>query len=411
MKISIITPVFPTPAEAYRGAPIWNTLRELSGLADLYVYCTRPRYPFGLGQPASYRPRALRYSPEAIDTTTYNIPAHAIDYLAIPWLTRPFNGSTILRSLRRPIMRDRPDLILSYFVYPEGYAAVRLAKALGIPAVVGSRGSDLNKIRWNALVRRKVQFTLERASAILTVSKDLARVAQRLHARPEAIHTICNGVDARIFRLRDQLQARAELGLSPDHHLVVFVGWLSTSKGVAHLLEAISILNTARSQRWQVAFIGEGYLEAPLRRKARQLGMSGSSLFLGPLPSAQIATWMNACDICCLPSVSEGCPNVILEALSCGRPVVATSVGGVPELVDDSSGVLIPDNRPPTIADALQRAGNLHWDRQAIARRHQRSWAQVAKETYQICQDALIGQQACGSALERREPSYGACRS
>jgi glycosyltransferase involved in cell wall biosynthesis len=96
--------------------------------------------------------------------------------------------------------------------------------------------------------------------------------------------------------------------------------------------------------------------------------------------------WINAADVLCLPSESEGCPNVVLEALSCGRPVVATAVGGVPEIVDSDCGVLIPSNEPHVVARGVFTALGGAWHRERIAARWQRSWAQVARETLDVCE-------------------------
>jgi glycosyltransferase involved in cell wall biosynthesis len=229
---------------------------------------------------------------------------------------------------------------------------------------------------------------VSQASAVLCVSSDLANWAGKYGARGN-VHTIQNGIDASVFRFRPQSLAGHGLGVPADERVVLFVGWLSEQKGVPQLLDAIAILNQRDGGRWHAALIGEGYMEADLRRQARDLHIAENIRFLGPLQPEQIAAWMAAADLFCLPSETEGCPNVILEALSCGCPVVATSVGGAPELVDEDCAILIAERKPDVLARALENAAQRTWDRGQIAGKHQRSWHQVARETYAVCEQAV----------------------
>jgi glycosyltransferase involved in cell wall biosynthesis len=111
--------------------------------------------------------------------------------------------------------------------------------------------------------------------------------------------------------------------------------------------------------------------------------------FVGRKEPAEVARWMAACDLLCLPSYSEGCPNVLLEALFCGRPVVASNVGGVPELVDSGCAILVPPRDPARLADALAQALTRPWDAAAIAAHYGRSWDDVGRETFEACQETL----------------------
>jgi glycosyltransferase involved in cell wall biosynthesis len=383
MKIWVVTALFPTEGEPYRGAAIWSTLRELAFYADIEGYCALTRYLSWL------RPRNFRYLPQQAETKFYGIASRTIEYFAIPWVTRAVNGRNLYGRLRQCVPSEPPDLILGFYIYPEAYAAVRLGEALGVPVVIGSRGSDLRRIESNPFIQKMTRSALTKAAAVLCVSDDLAEVARRLGARPENVHTIRNGVDGDVFRPSGQEAARAALQLQLDGRLVLFVGWLAALKGVPQLLDAIALLNRGGAENWQLVLIGEGSLESDLRRQTRELGIQGRVIFTGPQNSRQIATWMNASDFLCLPSDSEGCPNVVVEALSCGTPVVANAVGGIPELVNERSAVLMPNNTAPAIARALEEARLKSWDRKEIARANSRSWQQVARETYRICEEVV----------------------
>jgi glycosyltransferase involved in cell wall biosynthesis len=98
---------------------------------------------------------------------------------------------------------------------------------------------------------------------------------------------------------------------------------------------------------------------------------------------------MAASDLVTLPSYREGCPNVVLEALAAGRPVVATNVGGIPELMDEKSGRLIPSHDAKALAKALDAVLESHWDAHELARRHERSWRDVSNNVLTVL-DGLI---------------------
>src|SRR5579872_7420672 len=136
LRIGVVTPLYPIASEPYRGAPIWNTLRELQSEADLLGACILPQYPRGI------TPRTFRYHRDPADTSAYGIPSRTLPYFSLPGAGL-WKGCLIQRALRKVWRGNPPDLILSYWVHPDGYAAVRLGEEWNIPTVVGARGSDL----------------------------------------------------------------------------------------------------------------------------------------------------------------------------------------------------------------------------------------------------------------------------
>ena len=399
IKIWVVTALYPTKAEPYRGAAIWSTVQELSSYGDLEAYCPLARYPAWLA------PRNFPYLPHQAETEGYGIASQTIEYFAIPGVTRSLNGQVLYRKLRKAVPANAPDVILSFYIYPEAYAAVLLGEELGIPVVVSSRGSDLRKIDASPFVRKMTGSALQKAAAVLCVSSDLAEIARRLGAPAQNVHVIRNGVDGGVFFATDQQTARAALPMEINGRLVLFVGRLSALKGVPHLLQAMALMKDRRSETWQLALVGEGSLEPALRQQTRDLGIQENVKFVGPQSARQIAAWMNASDFLCLPSESEGCPNVVVEALSCGTPVVANAVGGIPELVNDLSAVLMPNNSPEAIAGALEKAHKRSWDRGQIARENLRTWQHVGRETYQVCESVV---RTWAPALAQvAEASYG----
>jgi len=139
--------------------------------------------------------------------------------------------------------------------------------------------------------------------------------------------------------------------------------------------------------RLRLFCIGETPREGnPYQIRASQPDIQGRVSFLGPQPAERVARWLGAADLLCLPSYSEGCPNVVLEALSCGRAVVASRVGGIPDIVDASCGILIPPRSASQLTEALANALRRSWDEASIAAHFGRSWQDVAEETYHACQ-------------------------
>lgn len=401
LQICVVTHDFPTREQPYRGAPIWQTLSKLRDYADLAVYCPVPQCPallkmFVGGRIYGHQPAP----PSAME----GLRVHALRYFAIPMLTHSQNGRTLKRELERAWRGQRPDLILSYWIYPDSYAAVQAGEAAGVPVVVCSRGSDLKVVERSRVVRESIRYTLTHAAAVLGVSKDLAQTAERLGARPENVYAIVNGVDSSIFHWRSQAEARRTAGVDPEMPLVTFVGRLVPGKGILQLLEAVALLGSKQQRAWRLVIVGEGPLRGKLEQQAASLGLDRLVDFTGPLPSERIACWLAASDFLCLPSESEGCPNVIREAHSCGCPVVATSVGGIPEMVDERNGILMRENSPAQVAAALGRAYETHWDRLEIARRATRGWDHVARETYEVCNRVLGGDNSRAHENEVTQP-------
>ena len=380
MRILIVTSQFPIAGEPNRGRPIHQTVRALSQLADVRVLSPIASYP-GWARPRSYLFRA--------SDTAYVVPGcdvRYIDYPALPMVSRPFNGWLCARTLHAPLREFTPDVVLSYWLYPDGFGAMHAARRAGLPLVVGARGSDL-RVR-DAISKRLTRPVLHAAQRILVVSEDLGRVAARDYdADPARIRAIPNGCDATIFHPQSRADARAALGVDTGIELVVYVGRLVPEKGLRELLDAMTALAPQRP-KLQLALIGDGPMRAELESR-----INADPTLRVFLPGAQgpqeVARWMAASDLVTLPSYSEGHPNVLVEALACGRPVVATPVGGIPEVVDTECGLLVPARNAAALAAGLRDALDRSWDEATLSRRFSRGWDAVAADTLRACEEAL----------------------
>jgi teichuronic acid biosynthesis glycosyltransferase TuaC len=383
MKITVVTSYFPNSARPYGGNSAFHTLRFLKPHAQIEVISPHERYPnLKWLVPGRYETIDLTWQPPEFKTTYF-------EYPAIPVLTRPFNGPVCARILLPYVRASRPEIILNYWLYPDGFAAVRAGRALGLPVIVGAIGSDIRRLN-DPLTVRMVRQTMSAADAVITVSEELRRRAIELGVPAGKVTTILNGCDTSVFIPGDREAARRELACDPGCELIVYAGNLYAAKGLGELLEAFAGLAGSRP-RARLVIIGQGPYAETLNRRAAARGLQDRILLTGRRDAAGVAAWMRAADLFCLPSYSEGCPNVLVEALACGRPVVAAHVGGIPELVDDSCGILVPPRDAARLRQALEEALSKTWDCAAIARAHTRGWEQVAADTLALCRKVQHG--------------------
>ena len=383
MRIALVTPMLPVPHDQTRGRYIHETARSLARLAQVRVYFQSVRYPRLPGM----KPKSFLHGHVPEDYTLDGVDVEAFDYPAFPVVSRGLNGFVSAAALKPRIAAFKPDVLLSFWVYPDGYAAMRVARALGVPSVVGALGSDIHvRDGLNAWFTRR---TIHGVDALLTVSEAMRRSAiGEYGARPDRVHTIVNGFNTAIFGPTDQAQARRDLGVGADEQLVVYVGRFVEEKGLRELVTAAQRL-TSRNERFRLVLIGDGVMKAQLMGLVEGAELKGKVYLPGGLPPEKVAQWIGASDVLTLPSWSEGYPNVVVEAVACGRPVVATDVGGTNEILNDANGILIPPRDAAVLEAALERALAHRWDHAAIAAAMKRSWDDVAVETLAVCRSVV----------------------
>lgn len=379
VRLALVTHLWPVPGAPHAGKPIYETALRLRNHVEIEVFCPAPRYP----RARWLQPARFAYHRADPEQAPPGLKTHYLEYTTVPWIGRAFNGRWTEQALEPALRAWRPDVILAYWLYPTAWAALRVGRRLGVPVIVGSRGSDLHRIP-DALVRWMTSTTLRNADAVVTVTEDLRRVAIRLGASPAKTRSIPNGCDPDVFYPIERAGARRALGLPVDGRLLLQVGHLIPSKGVFDLWSAFESL-AASYPDLRLALVGEGPAEAGIRDRAQRSGLAGHLLLPGARPAGEIASWINAADVVCLASHGEGCPNVVIEALCCGRPVVGADVGGIPELIGAGCGLLAPARNPSAFARAISQALETVWEPHAIAACFSRSWEDVAKETLAIC--------------------------
>jgi len=217
---------------------------------------------------------------------------------------------------------------------------------------------------------------------MISVARPLSQLLEDLGVAPASIHLVRNGVDTALFHPRDRAACRDELSISRAGSLIVFCGRLEPQKGIVELLAAFERVRAARPDA-RLVLLGDGVSRDEVR--AHIAGAGGAVIAPGPRPLSEVATWVGACDVFTLPSHNEGTPNVVLEALASGRPVVATDVGGIPDcLADPHTGLLVPARDAHALARALIDALGRTWNPDAIVRAGPGSWRESAQSLHDV---------------------------
>ncbi|MFC1499061.1 glycosyltransferase [Verrucomicrobiota bacterium] len=331
------------------------------------------------------------------------------------------------------------DAVFVSWLYPDGAAAVRVAEKLGKPVWIQVLGSDRFYLR-NPFCRGQILKACHYAKGVLPNCKFLADELIKEGVDEKKVHVVPNGVDSDLFKYRSKEEAIKKLQVTPvintpsfdraggqasyklqgflpalagpleaeatqqprnkygdqalnnpTTKLVLFVGNLIHVKGVDLLLEAWSVLVKTSTHSHAntpiLLLIGEGKLRKKLERQAGRLGIADCVHFLGSRPHDEIALWMNIAGCLCLPSRSEGMPNVVLEAFASGLPVVATDVGNCAEIFTrEPSGIVVETGNYGAISEGIMNVLQSEYDRKQIAERCAKkySWQKSAKQIMDV---------------------------
>ena len=277
------------------------------------------------------------------------------------------------------------DLIHAHFTWPSGAVAVALKQKYSIPVVITEHTSNTFT---KAIETQDKVFTdtWSKADKIVRVKQGDVSAFSRVSIPLQNVIPIPNGYDSKKFHPTDTQSCRETLHLPLDKKLILNVGNLyGEVKGHKYLIEAISHVVTKRKDILCV-IIGAGKLRTALERQIRSLRLEDYILLAGGKPHDEIPLWMNACDLFVLPSLNEGNPTVMFEALGCGKPFVGTKVGGVPEVItSDDYGLLVEPADPEDLAEKILVALDREWDREAIlayAKRY--TWENIAEQIVHV---------------------------
>lgn len=388
MKVLTYTTLYPNNIEPIHGVFIKERMTRVAKLCELKVVAPVPYFP-----PWKRFKRWYRYSQVCYREIRDGIEIYHPRYLITPKVGMSLYGWSMYRctyGIVQRIQRRYPfDIIDAHYIYPDGLAAVLIGQKLSKPVVLSARGTDINLYPKFPLIRRQIQCALRRSAHIIAVCRALKERIIELGISESKISVIPNGVDIRKFYPMPQHQARAVLGLPQKRFIILSIGNLVECKGFHYLIPAVRIL--LNSNKWQtfkplLIIVGKGPLKATLEAQVHKLGLRDHVMFVGAQPHEKLVFWYNAADLFCLASLREGWANVLLEALACGKPVVATNVGGTPEVINSPEyGILVDKGSPEALAQGILKAQATNWNTEHIVEyARQNTWENVAEEVYRV---------------------------
>ena len=346
LKVLVLSHMYPRSTDPIAGIFVHQQVKALlKAGCQVKVISPVPYAPRILW--ANSRRRAYGQTPRS--TLIDDIPVEFPRYIRAPgsWF-HSISCYTMYKSVERissVIKAFAPDILHAHTATPDGYAGLILKKKYRLPLVCSLLGSDINVYPDYRPFGRRVTYRLiSEADQLVSVSQALKVAAEAIAQPKHDIQVIYMGVDLEKFVSNDEdrVHIRAALGILPEELVLLFVGGLHEAKGILELIEAFVQLCT-QFRNLHLVFVGDGPARGELKRRISEVRLESRVHLVGQKPHEEIPHWLSASDIFVLPSHWEGLPNVVVEAMACKRPVVATCVGGIPEAVEDGEGGILID--------------------------------------------------------------------
>jgi len=342
IRLLTFTTLYPDSTRPTHGIFVENRLRHLlgGGRVESRVVAPVPWFPSTARMFGEY----ARFAAVPRRETRHGIDVLHPRYLLVPkfgMTVAPFLMAAALRPVLRRIIRDGYDfdILDAHYFYPDGVAAVMLGRHFGKPVVITARGTDINLIPRYYFARRRIQWAARHAAVLITVCQALKDALVQLGANSDKITVLRNGVDLELFKPPpDRKALRKELGITGK--TLLSVGNLISTKGHDLVIRALTELPGVR-----LMIAGQGPEEANLKRLAASLKVAGQVAFLGSIEHAALPQYYGASDALVLASAREGWPNVLLESLACGTPVITTRAGASTEIVNQPETGLVLEER------------------------------------------------------------------
>ena len=335
-----------------------NLMKELAPkVEELMVVTPRPYIPKFM---AKFKKRWSRWYLDPMISKEngmeiirpYVLSLRGISFVGINGLLMQYSLFFLLKKI---INKRKIDMILGYNMLPDGIATVRLAKMFKLPVGIWAIGSDINDYaNYNLINHYLVKKSIEASQIIFTESRDLENKIKQFSSKSIDIRTFYKGIDVSNFQNPPPKNVLTKkLQLDPEKRHMLFVGRLTSEKGVFELAEAFNAI--ARDYHdINLILVGEEIEKEKLVAKFKEAKVLNRVLFKGNSPYKEIAYYMKISDILVLPTWAEGLPNVVMEAMATGLPVVATNVGGIPEILEDGvTGLSVPAKNVVKLTEAI----------------------------------------------------------
>jgi len=326
MRIAILVPLFPPHWLGGAEVAAYYTAKHLAKRHEVHIITSRDK---GL-------PRV------SVNQEAFYV--HRVNTIKKPWLLSLTYNIAAFWQLRK----IKPDVVHVQSIF-SGLAAYLGKKLLSTLYVVFCRGSDIY-LPW-PFKKPISNLIVRNADAVVALSSDMKRQIAEVTNTQSVV--IPNGIEVERFEGLSPEKAKEELGIKNNEKVILFVGSLRPIKGTRYLIQAMLMIKQQEPNA-RLLIVGDGPDRQSLENLVRKLDLQQSIDFVGRLPQERIPHYMSACDIFTLPSLSEGFGLACLEAVSSGLPVVATGVGGLPDLIEDGkNGFLIPARNVAELARKL----------------------------------------------------------
>lgn len=351
LRILTLSTLFPHAAQPNFGVFVAAQARALAARpgVELRVVSPLPLPP----APLDRHPRYARLRALPLEEEWQGLRVARPRMRMLPGLSAPLNAWLLARAVRPVLAAWRAegfafDVLDAQFFYPDGPAAIRLARECGVPCSIKARGADIHFWGRRLGTAGQVRRAGQAADGLLAVSAALARDMAALGMPAERVGVHYTGCDLDRFRPRPRLEAKRALGVAGP--LVVSLGALIPRKGHALVIQAMRDVPAAT-----LLIAGAGPEAGRLMALARRLGLAGRVRLLGQVPHGELPALLAAADVMALASASEGLANAWVEAMACGTPVVIPDVDGAREALDrPAAGRLLRERRPAAIAAAIR---------------------------------------------------------
>jgi glycosyltransferase involved in cell wall biosynthesis len=363
MKVLVFTSLYPNNVWPNHGVFIKERMAQFAKLDGCEIKVVAPVPYFPASVKSNWR---WKFSQVAHREIRDGIEVYHPRYLMPPKLGMTFYGLLMFAAVLRTIVKIRRtfdfDLIDAHYIYPDGFAAVLLGFVFKKPVVVSARGSDISQYSDIPIIRQFLRYTLRKATKIIAVCQALRNAMISLGIPASKIIVVPNGVDQDKFYRIPRAEARRRVGLPEGKRIILSVGNLIPRKGFDLLIKSVDItMNGSDHQQLQLIIIGEGPARQELGNLAVSIGRKDAISFAGAIPHNELYLWYSAADCFSLASDREGWPNVILESLACGTPVVATDIWGVPEVISTGSVGILTRRTEYAIAEGISVALRKQW--------------------------------------------------
>ena len=368
-RILVFSSLFPSQAQPTAGIFIRERMFRVARHLKIVVLAPQAWFP-GQSLIRRFRPH---FRPAAAPFEVMSdIEVHRPRYLSVPGVFKRLDGLSMAlcswSTARQLVRRYDLNVLDAHFAYPDGRAGAFLKRRMGLPMVLTLRGKESREARGK--LRGALSEAVTSADRVITVSSALRDIAVELGAEPDKVTVVGNGIDVEKFHPIARREARNRLGLGEDWQILVSVGTLVERKGFQRIIEVLPALRNKFPRLHFVAVGGsgpEGDDSSRFKSVARDLGVADHVHFLGPMAPEKLFEPLSAADVFVLASSYEGWANVLLEAMACGLPVVATDVGGNRQVVcKPELGELAPFGDSAALRDAIDRALSTPLNRGAI---------------------------------------------